>query len=80
MKSHTHHLTPSRTIETVSLEKDNRGKTLYIYNHEGNSFRLFEDGVWLENFLEGGAEVCLHFDNEEEQDDYLMEYPSGVRS
>lgn len=41
------YLRPSRTIETALVSMGNLSKVFYVYNYEGNSFRLFENHLGL---------------------------------
>jgi hypothetical protein len=67
----TSYLRPSRTIETVLVSNGSTDKTFFIYNHEGNSFRVFEDHLNLINFFQDKAEESHHFTTEKELDHFL---------
>lgn len=75
----THHITNSRTIETIlsscqkvdSVEKVER--IFYVYNYEGNSFRFFSTVVSLMDFFNSEGENYIHFETEEELDAFLSE-------
>lgn len=67
----TDYLRPSRTIETVLVTRNNSSKVFFIYNYEGNSFRVFENHWDLINFFQNKVESSFHFSNEVEIDEYL---------
>lgn len=71
---HTEYLTPSRTIETIEVGVKDRLKTVYVYNYEGYSFRLFTTEDSLKDFFSIGKEPDIHFSEEEELDDFLVSY------
>ena len=51
---HIEYLTPSRTIETIELRNQQQVRTVYVYNYEGYSFRLFESEAALNLHLRVG--------------------------
>lgn len=61
----------SRTIETILISNGNNSKAFFVYNHEGNSFRVFEDHLDLIHFFQDKAESNYHFNTEIELDDFL---------
>ncbi len=75
----THYITNSRTIETIllSCEKANSvervERIFYVYNYEGNSFRFFSTVISLMDFFNGEGEDYIHFETDEELDDFLSE-------
>ena len=71
----TSYLRPCRTIETVLVANKTADKTFFIYNHEGNSFRIFEDHLDLINFFQDKAEEDHHFSTEKELDHFLETAP-----
>jgi hypothetical protein len=71
----TSYLRPCRTIETVLVSNETADKTFFIYNHEGNSFRIFEDHLDLINFFQDKAEEDHHFSTEKELDHFLETAP-----
>lgn len=71
----TEYLRASRTIETVIVSKNDSSKVFFIYNQEGNSFRVFQNLMSLANFFQDKAEADFHFNSEEELDYFL----SGVK-
>ena len=62
----------SKTIEKLELSDNNKKTTRYIYNYEGNHYRLFEDKDSLNAFFEYGNEPKLSFENEFDLDTYLL--------
>ena len=71
----TGYLRPCRNIETVLVSNETADKTFFIYNHEGNSFRIFEDHLDLINFFQDKAEEDHHFSTEKELDHFLETAP-----
>lgn len=67
----TEYLRPSRTIETVLVSMGNFSKVFFVYNYEGNSFRLFESHLGLIHFFQGKNESDFHFSTENELDLFL---------
>jgi hypothetical protein len=67
-----HYITASRTIETVSLK--NTDRIFYIYNYEGNHFRVFTEILDLIRFFQFGTEPNNSFSNENELDDFLVNF------
>lgn len=65
------YLRPSRTIETVLVTMENLSKVFYVYNYEGNSFRLFESHLGLIQFFQDRSESDFHFSTEDELDRFL---------
>lgn len=66
----TYYLRASRTVETILIK--NKQKTVYVYNYEGNHFRLFSKLVDLINFFKTGIEPKLEFSNECDLDHYII--------
>jgi hypothetical protein len=72
----TSYIRSSRTIETVLVLESKA--VLYVYNYEGNSFRVFDDVLKLiEFFNQGKDESIAHFETEEELDAFLGSYDNG---
>lgn len=69
----TEYLRPSRTIETVLIRRNNSGKVLFIYNYEGNSYRVFENHLSLIKFFQDKTESDFHFNSDNELDLFLSE-------
>lgn len=67
----TEYLKASRTIETVIVSKENLSKLFFIYNYEGNSFRVFESQMNLIHFFQNKTECDFHFISEVELDCFL---------
>lgn len=67
----TEYIRPSRTIETILVSKGKLNKVFYLYNYEGNSFRLFESHLGLIRFFQDNSESDFHFSTEDELDFYL---------
>lgn len=67
----TEYLRASRTLETVIVSKENKIKVLFIYNYEGNSYRVFENHLGLINFFYNNGESDFHFNTEFELDTFL---------
>lgn len=67
------YLRASRTIETVLVAGNNLDKIYFIYNYEGNSYRVFENHLSLIHFFQDKSESDFHFSSEEELDLFLSE-------
>jgi hypothetical protein len=67
----TEYIRASRTIETVLVSKEKLIKTFFIYNYEGNSFRVFENHLSLIHFFQNKAESDFHFSSDIELDYFL---------
>ena len=67
------YLRASRTIETVLVTKENSSKVFFIYNYEGNSFRVFQSQMNLIHFFLNKTESDFHFNSEIELDHFLSE-------
>ena len=67
----TEYLRSSRTIETVEVCNSKTKKLFYVYNYEGYSFRVFENVLDLIDFFEVNSNKYLHFDTEQELDNYF---------
>lgn len=66
------YITASRTIETISLKNTNR--LFYVYNYEGNHFRVFTEVLALVKFFEFGIEPKHSFLIESELEDFIENY------
>lgn len=71
----TEYLRPSRTIETVLVTRNNSSKVFFIYNYEGNSYRVFDSHMSLINFFQDKFESDLHFSS----DNSLTQFLSKVK-
>lgn len=69
----TEYIRPSRTIETILVSKGKLNKVFYLYNYEGNSFRLFESHLGLIRFFQDNSESDFHFSTEQELDFFLSQ-------
>lgn len=69
----TEYLRASRTVETTLILKGNLSKVFFIYNHEGNSYRVFENHLGLINFFQNKAECDFHFNKDIELDHFLSQ-------
>jgi len=67
----TAYLRASRTIETILVSRDNMTKVFFVYNYEGNSFRVFESHISLIHFFQEKSESEYHFSSEDEIDQFL---------
>lgn len=69
----TEYLTPSRSIEILTLINQKESKLVYIYNFEGNHFRFFDSLLKLIEFFGKGIEPEISFTSEVELDKFLEE-------
>ncbi|HTN68956.1 MAG TPA: hypothetical protein VLZ33_05790 [Dysgonamonadaceae bacterium] len=69
----TEYLRASRTIETVLVTRNDCDKLFFIYNYEGNSYRVFENHLSLIHFFQDKSESDFCFSSEEELDLFLSE-------
>ncbi|TDU43750.1 hypothetical protein BXY82_1168 [Gelidibacter sediminis] len=65
------YLRPSRTIETILVSKENLSQVYFIYNYEGNSFRVFKNHLDLILFFQDKTEGDFEFGTEEALDWFL---------
>lgn len=65
------YLRPSRTIETILLEKGNKTRIVYVYNYDGIHFRVFNFIIDVMNFFNNEAEEVISFETEDELGSYL---------
>lgn len=66
------YITPNKTIEIVSIK--NSDNLFYIYNYQGNHFRVFTELLSLIRFFENGVEPKYAFVNDVEVDDFIASY------
>ncbi len=71
----TEYLRPSRTIDTVLVTRKDSNKVFFIYNYEGNSYRVFENHLNLIHFFQDKIESDFHFHSDNDLDLFL----SGVK-
>lgn len=69
----TEYLRASRTIETIIITNEKSSDTFFVYNYEGNSFRVFTSHLNLINFFLNRSESDFHFGKEDELDHFLKE-------
>ncbi len=70
------YLRPSRTIEKYELSNHLKKSICFIYNYDGNHFRLFVSEMALNLFFNQNKEPQFAFDSEEELDEFLLgNYP-----
>lgn len=63
------YLKSNQTIETLNIDE----KLVYVYNHEGNHFRLFFEVLGLIQFFQFGLEPENSFDTDEALDMFLFQ-------
>lgn len=66
------YISASKTIEIVSLK--NSDSLFYIYNYEGNHFRVFTELLSLIRFFQHSVEPEYTFSNDDEVDDFISSY------
>jgi hypothetical protein len=76
----TEYITPSRSIEILTLINQKESKLIYIYNYEGTHFRFFESLLSLIAFFEQGIEPKISFLSEKELNKFLESYGLGELS
>lgn len=76
----TEYITPSRSIEILTLINQKESKLVYIYNFEGNHFRFFDSLLKLVAFFEKGIEPETSFTSEVELDKFLEGFGLGELS
>jgi hypothetical protein len=69
----TEYLRSSRTIETILVSRVNLSKVFFVYNYEGNSYRVFQNHLGLINFFQDKTECDFHFNKETELDHFLSQ-------
>lgn len=73
----TEYLTPSRSIEILTLINQKESRLVYVYNFEGTHFRLFDSILSLIAFFEKGIEPKISFLTEQELDKFLEGFGLG---
>jgi hypothetical protein len=76
----TEYITPSRSIEILTLINQKESKLVYIYNFEGIHFRFFDSLLKLIEFFEKGIEPEISFSDEAELDKFLERFGLGELS
>lgn len=66
------YITANKTIETISLK--NTDRIFYIYNYEGNHFRVFTEIIDLLKFFQFGIEPKESFLTEFELDNFIKNH------
>jgi hypothetical protein len=62
----------NRTIETISI---NNEKVLYLYNHQGQYYKLFDQKKELTNYLNGlPYQILCELYSEEEVDIFINNF------
>ncbi len=67
----TEYVQSSRTIEIVLVSDNNSSKVFFVYNFEGNSYRVFESHLGLIRFFQNKIESDFHFSTDTELDSFL---------
>ena len=76
----TEYITPSRSIEILTLINQKESKLVFIYNFEAKHFRFFESILSLIAFFEKGIEPEISFLSEQELDKFLEGFGLGELS
>lgn len=76
----TEYITPSRSIEILTIINQKESRLVYVYNFEGTHFRLFDSILSLIAFFEKGIEPKISFLTEEELDKFLERFGLGELS
>jgi hypothetical protein len=76
----TEYLSPSRTIEILTLVTPKESKLVFVFNFEGTHFRFFDSVLKLIDFFEKGKEPENSFTSEQELDKFLERYGLGEMS
>ena len=66
------YLRPSRTIETILLENGSYKQIVYVYNHDGIYYHVFEFVIDLISYFNNEKESEVCFESESELDEYLF--------
>ena len=68
------YLRSSKTIEKIELLNHLKKSVCYVYNYDGNHFRLFESQTALNLFFQQNKEPEFAFDSEVELDEFLLHH------
>ena len=68
------YITPSRTIEHLTIQSRRWSRLVYVYNFEGTHFRFFDSLVSILQYFQTGKEPIYSFTKEEDLDDFLKNY------
>lgn len=71
------YISPSRTLEILNLVRFEESKQVYVYNYDGQHFRVFENLVELIQFFQLGKEPAYLFDSNDDLDEFLEQIPLG---
>jgi len=69
------YIKPSRSIETYMLSNGKCFCIVYIYNYDGRHFRVFGSILSLIGFFNGENQGDYNFEDEDELDNFLENYP-----
>ena len=70
--SRIEYLRANRSIEIISFE--NTDALMYVYNYQGQHFRVFDNILDLVQFFEFGKESQYSFENDLELDKFIETY------
>lgn len=76
----TEYITPSRSIEILTLIHQQDSRLVYVYNFEGTHFRFFDSVLGLIAFFEKGIEPEVSFSSETELEKFLEGFGLGELS
>jgi len=76
----TEYIRASITIETILVSNKNSSAVFYLYNYEGNSYRVFASHLALINFFQDKVESDFHFSTETELDTFLSNVKVSVQN
>jgi hypothetical protein len=71
------YLSPNKTIETLSISREENEIDVYVYNFKGLSFRVFKSKESLDGFWKGLNNEDLHFNSEKNLDNWLKSFKIG---
>ena len=69
----TEYIRASRTLETILVTNGHSEKVFFIYNYEGNSYRVFENHLSLIGLFREKRESDFHFISDNELDLFLSQ-------
>lgn len=76
-QTHCKYLSPNKTIETLSISREEKEIDVYVYNFKGLSFRVFKSRESLDGFWKGMNNEDLHFSSEKNLDNWLESLEIG---
>ena len=62
----------SRTLDMLSVSDKNERKLLFLYNYEGEHYRLFDCKMEVRKFFNCEGATFLEFEDDETLDFYLL--------